>query len=177
MAHDEESRLATEAVARLRAVGYQVDCDPAFDTDRRPAQYEPLGASVAPLADRIRQATTTEEVAEILTELTAPCDGILNAIAKSWLLQPSSTTLLTHRLPRTPRDGCAISPTSASPSSAPTWCTPTMPSPTGTPRTPTASRAPKRVPADGRERSAVCACPPPPRALPVPPPVAAGPRR
>ncbi|MGW2692560.1 hypothetical protein ACWC3Y_11940 [Streptomyces sp. NPDC001296] len=72
LAQDEENRLATEAVARLRAVGYQVDCDPSFDTDRRPAQYEPLGASVAQLADRIRQATTTEEVAEILTELTAP---------------------------------------------------------------------------------------------------------
>ncbi|MFF5438867.1 hypothetical protein [Streptomyces achromogenes] len=36
----------------------------------------------------------------------------------------------------------------------------------------------QEVPAGERERSAVCACPPPPRALPVaPPPVAAGPRR
>ncbi|MEV7413488.1 hypothetical protein AB0O04_37430, partial [Streptomyces althioticus] len=35
----------------------------------------------------------------------------------------------------------------------------------------------QEVPADERERSAVCACPPPPRAIPLPPPVAAGPRR
>ncbi len=77
---DDERRLATEAVARLRAVGYHVDCDEDFDTDRRPARDLPLGASVAQVAERIHQATTTQEVAAALTELTASHDGILAAI-------------------------------------------------------------------------------------------------
>ncbi|AJE87410.1 hypothetical protein SLNWT_7034 [Streptomyces albus] len=33
---DEESRLATDAVARLRAAGYHVECDQAFDIASRP---------------------------------------------------------------------------------------------------------------------------------------------
>ena len=75
-----EVRLATDAVARLRAVGYHVDCDEAFDTDQRPPRHLSLGAQVAQLADRIRQATTTEDAAEVLTELTASHDGILAGI-------------------------------------------------------------------------------------------------
>ncbi|MFP8903931.1 hypothetical protein [Streptomyces atacamensis] len=76
---EEEARLVTEAVARLRAVGYPVDCDEDFATDLRPPRYLPLGAQVAQLAERIRQATTGEK-AEILTKLTAPQDGILAAV-------------------------------------------------------------------------------------------------
>ena len=76
----EEERLATRAVARLRAVKYGVDCDEAFDTDQREAHQLPLGASVAHQAERIRQATTTEEVADALTEFTAAHDGVLAAL-------------------------------------------------------------------------------------------------
>ncbi|GGZ40492.1 hypothetical protein [Streptomyces poonensis] len=80
LGEDDEIALATEAVARLRAVGYHVDCDEDFDTKYRPVRDLPLGASVTHLAERIRQATTTEEVAAALTELTASHDGILAAI-------------------------------------------------------------------------------------------------
>lgn len=76
----EEERLATRAVARLRAVRYHVDCDEAFETELREAHYLPIGALVAHQAERIRQATTTEEVADALTELTAAHDGVLAAL-------------------------------------------------------------------------------------------------
>jgi hypothetical protein len=164
-------------VARLRAVGCHVDCDPAFDTDRRPAQDEPLGASVAQVADRIRQATTTEEVAEILTELTAPATASSMPPVKSSLLRLNSRKTLAHQLPRTPRDGCATSPRNASPSSAPTWCTRANDLADRHVPQPGRVACTQEVPADERERFAVCACPPPPRAIPVPPPVAAGPGR
>lgn len=52
LAQDDESRLGTNAVARLRAAGYHIDCDTAFDTDARPAAYPPLGSLVAHLAER-----------------------------------------------------------------------------------------------------------------------------
>ncbi|OYP20055.1 hypothetical protein CFC35_10485 [Streptomyces sp. FBKL.4005] len=161
----------------MRAVGYHVDCDPVFDTDRRPAQYEPLGASVAQLADRIRQTTTTEEVAEILTELTASCDGILDAVGQVLIaaaefhddLGASTAPYTARRLRYLAEERLAVVRTDLvhtrndladrhAPHPSRVACT-------------------QRVPADERERSAVCSCPPPPRAIPVPPPVAAGPRR
>ncbi|WP_370667174.1 hypothetical protein, partial [Streptomyces sp. IBSBF 2507] len=77
LTEDDESRLAIDAVARLRAAGYHVDCDEPFETDARPARYPTLGASVSHLAERLREATDTAEAANILTELTAPHDGIL----------------------------------------------------------------------------------------------------
>ncbi|AEM85861.1 hypothetical protein [Streptomyces violaceusniger] len=80
LTQDDETPLATDAVARLRAAGYHVDCDEEFDTDARPASHLPLGSSVAHLAERIRQATTTQEAADALTELTAAHDGILAAL-------------------------------------------------------------------------------------------------
>ncbi|MFF6783790.1 hypothetical protein [Streptomyces sp. NPDC012510] len=76
----EEQRRATRAVARLRAVHYHVDCDEAFDTGRREPYELPLGAQVAHLAERLRQATTTDDAADILTELTATHDGVLTAL-------------------------------------------------------------------------------------------------
>ncbi|MFJ9900708.1 hypothetical protein ACIQPR_46030 [Streptomyces sp. NPDC091280] len=80
LAADTEDALATEAVARLRAADYHVDCDEHFDTDRRPPRYLVLGASVAHLAELLGQATTTQDAAGALTELAAPYDGILAAI-------------------------------------------------------------------------------------------------
>ncbi|MEU4347031.1 hypothetical protein [Streptomyces sp. NPDC023838] len=76
----EEERLATRAVARLRAVKYDIACDEAFETELREAHYLPLGALVAHQAERIRQATTTDEVADALNEFTAAHDGILTAL-------------------------------------------------------------------------------------------------
>ncbi|MFD9069092.1 hypothetical protein [Streptomyces lasiicapitis] len=76
----EEKRLATRAVARLRTVNYDVDSDTEFDTELREPHYLPLGASVAHLAEQIRWATTTEEAAQALTELTATHDGVLAAL-------------------------------------------------------------------------------------------------
>lgn len=63
----EEIRIATAAVAQLRSADYHVECDDAFDTSLRPPRYLPLGASVAHIAERIRQATTTDEAADTLT--------------------------------------------------------------------------------------------------------------
>ncbi|MEU2874221.1 hypothetical protein ABZ769_34360 [Streptomyces olivoreticuli] len=78
----EEARLATRAVARLRAVRYHVECDEDFATDLREPHYLTLGAQVAHLAQRIRVAETTEDVADALTELTAAHDGILTALGE-----------------------------------------------------------------------------------------------
>ncbi|MCP9213053.1 hypothetical protein [Streptomyces cucumeris] len=80
LVEDDESRLATDAVGRLRAAGYHVDCDAAFDADSRPASYLPLGTSVAHVAERLREATTTDEAAQALTELTASYDGVIAAL-------------------------------------------------------------------------------------------------
>ncbi|WP_172381132.1 hypothetical protein [Streptomyces sp. MNP-20] len=76
----EEKRLAARAVARLRALAYDVACDEAFETARREPHYLPLGASVAHQADLIRQATSTGDVAYVLVEFTATHDGILAAL-------------------------------------------------------------------------------------------------
>ncbi|MEU3934473.1 hypothetical protein AB0E85_20915 [Streptomyces sp. NPDC029044] len=173
LAEDDESRLARDAVARLRAAGYYVDCAPGFDTDARPASYPPLGSSVAHLAERLRDATTTDEVADALTELTAAHDGILAALEEvltataefhDGLGQPADPytarrlhyladehlhiirTDLTHTR-NALADRHALHPGRST-------CT-------------------GEVPATERERSAVCACPPPPRTVPAPPPPAA----
>ncbi|MCC2276228.1 hypothetical protein LKL35_12500 [Streptomyces sp. ET3-23] len=166
----DERRLAAEAVAGLRAVGYHVDCDQDFDTDRRPARDLPLGASVAQLAERIHQATTTQEVAAALTELTASHDGILAAIKQildataqfhdglgdpadahiAWRLRylaDERLSVIRTDLGHT-RDVLADR---HAPHPGRSTCT-------------------AQVPATERERSAVCACPPLPRTAPVPPP-------
>ena len=78
----EEQRLATRAVARLRAVKYGVEADAAFDTEMREPHYLPLGSQVAHLAERIREATTSDEVADVLTELTASHDGVLISLGE-----------------------------------------------------------------------------------------------
>ncbi|MFG2979390.1 hypothetical protein ACGFYY_41195 [Streptomyces sp. NPDC048331] len=79
---DEEIRLATRAVARLQTVGYDLDTDPVFATERHEPHYLTLGDQVRHLAVRIGEAESTEEVADALTELTASHDGILTTLAK-----------------------------------------------------------------------------------------------
>ncbi|MER6566965.1 hypothetical protein ABT288_12400 [Streptomyces sp. NPDC001093] len=128
--------------------------------------------------DLIRQATTTDEVAEVLTELTAPCDGVLDAVSEILAaaaefhdgLGASAAPYTAQRLRYLAEERLGVIRTDLvhtrndladrhAPHPGRAACT-------------------QEVPADERERSAVCACPPPPRALSVPPPpVAAGPRR
>ncbi|MFT9784661.1 hypothetical protein ACMZ5E_00265 [Streptomyces rhizosphaericola] len=42
LAEPDENRLSSDAVARLRAAGYHVDCHEDFDSDSHPASYLPL---------------------------------------------------------------------------------------------------------------------------------------
>ncbi|MFF3976529.1 hypothetical protein [Streptomyces sp. NPDC001828] len=178
LADREEARLATGAVARLRARGYHVTCDEDFDTDARPAIYAPMGSRVAYLAERIREASTTDETAEVLTELTAAHDGVLAALEEVLTataefhdgLGQAADPHIARRLRyladeplRVIRTDLADARNSLADRHAPH---------------PGRSTCTEEVPATERERSAVCACPPPPRALPAPPPpVAVGLRR
>ena len=172
---DEETRLATDAVARLRSAGYHVDCDEDFDTEARPASYLPLGASVAHLAARIRAATTTDEVADVLTELTAAHDGILAAlddvlISTSEFHEGLGNTADPHIARRLRyladerlhiiRNELSDTRNDLADRHAPH---------------PGRSTCSEEVPATERERSAVCACPPPPGTVPAPPPLPVAP--
>ncbi|MFE0380175.1 hypothetical protein ACFW1M_32485 [Streptomyces inhibens] len=177
-AHD-EARLATAAVARLRSAGYPVDCDKGFDTDDRPTHHLPLGTSVARLAEYIRDATTTDEVAETLTELTAPHDGVLAALDDVLValaefhegLGDAADPHIARRLRylADERLGVIRSDLSHTRDALADRHVPH----------PGRSICTEQVPANERERSAVCACPPPPRTVPAPPPppVAAAMRR
>lgn len=178
LTEDGQSDLAIDAVARLRAAGYHVDCDENFDTDYRPASYLPLGSSVAHIAERIRQATTTEEAADALTELTAAHDGILATLEEVLTatadfhdgLGQAADPYIARRLRyladehlHVIRTDLAHTRKALADRHAPH---------------PGRSTCHGEVPTTERERSAVCACPPPPRTLPAPPPpVAAGLRR
>ncbi|TFI21368.1 hypothetical protein E4P36_33695 [Streptomyces sp. 4R-3d] len=155
-------------------MGYHVDCDDAFDTELREPHHLPLGAQILHLAERIRAATTTDDVADILTELTAAHDGILTAVAEVLVataefhdgLGEPSDPHTARRLRHLADEYLHVIRTDLSHS-----------------RDALADRRalhPSRrictaeVPATERERSAVCACPPPP---PPPPAVSAGLRR
>ncbi|WP_324611115.1 hypothetical protein [Streptomyces rimosus] len=79
---NEEIRLASRAVARLSAVGYRVDHDPSFAATASIPHDLTLGAQINNLARRIREAEDSDEVADVLTELTAAHDGILTAVGE-----------------------------------------------------------------------------------------------
>ncbi|MGV9547298.1 hypothetical protein [Streptomyces ardesiacus] len=174
LTEDEESRLATDAVGRLRAAGYHVDCDERFDTEARPAAYPTLGASVSHLAERLREATDTAEAADILTELTAPHDGILagfeetlGALAQFFDgLGDASDPYTAGRLRyladayvRIIHSDLTYTRERLADRHAPH---------------PGRRSCTEQVPDHEPERSAVCACPPPPRALPAPAPPPVG---
>ncbi|MGZ2361555.1 hypothetical protein LRE75_33570 [Streptomyces sp. 372A] len=175
---EDEDRLATGAVARLRAQGYPVVRDQTYDTDYRPASYPPSSSCVAHLAERISEATTTDETADALTELTAPADGILTAVKDvliatadfyDGLGEPPDPHIarrlryLADEVLRTIHTDLSNTRDDLADRHAPH---------------PGRSTCAQEVPVNEHERSAVCACPPPPRTLPVaPPPVAVGRRR
>ncbi|WP_239109710.1 hypothetical protein [Streptomyces coelicoflavus] len=137
-----------------------------------------MGSSVAHLAERIREATTTDEVAEALTGLTAAHDGILAMVADvlaatadfyDGLDEPADPYIarrlrhLTDEHLRTIRTDLADTRNALADRHT---------------AHPGRSACAEEVLSTERERSAVCACPPPPRTAPVPPPpVAAGLRR
>lgn len=174
----EETRLATRTVARLRTVGYHVDCDEAFDTDMREQHHLPLGAQILYLAEQIRAATTTDEAAGVLTELTAAHDGILTALDDvlvataefhEGLGEPADPhtarrlRYLAEEYLHVIRSDLSHTRNALSDRQI---------------AHPGRRTCTNEVPATERERSAVCACPPPPRApAPAPPAVAAAPRR
>ncbi|AUH44813.1 hypothetical protein CXR04_09970 [Streptomyces sp. CMB-StM0423] len=161
--------MGTEAVARLRTAGYRVECDEAFDTDARPAGYLPLGAGVAHLADLLRKATTTAEAAHVLTEVTAPHDGVLAALDDVLLaaaefhdhLGDAADPHIARRLRyladhhlRAVRTDLAWTRDAFADRHA---------------AHPGRSTCTEQVPAGEPERSAVCACPPPCSVPPAPP--------
>ncbi len=175
---DEETRLATEAVARLWAAGYHVDCDEDFRTDRRPPRYLPLGAQIAQLAERIREVGTTDEVAEVLTELTASHDGILTSLEEILQatadfhdgLDEATDPHVARRLRHLADERLHVIRTDLIHNRNNLADRHT--------RHPGRSACAAEVPATERERSSRCACPPSPRTVPAPPPpVAPGPRR
>ncbi|MFK0121171.1 hypothetical protein [Streptomyces sp. NPDC090994] len=179
LSENEEVALAREAVGRLRAVGYSVDCGESSETDLRPPHYLPLGAQIAHLADRLREATTTQEAAEVLTELTASHDGVLAALGTVLTatadfydgLEGRVDTYTARRLRHLaaePLHGISTdlchTRTSLLDRQAPH---------------PGRSTRTGEFPAGEHECSAVCACPPPARTVPAPPSPSApaGPRR
>ncbi|MEV5449463.1 hypothetical protein [Streptomyces sp. NPDC052535] len=174
LTEDDESRLATDAVARLRAAGYHVDCDEPFNTDARPTRYPTLGTSVSHLAERLREATDTAEAADILTELTAPHDGILagfeetlGALAEFFDGLGNATDPHTARRLRYLADEYVRVIHSDLAHTRERLADRHAPHPGRRPCT-------EQIPAHEPERSAVCACPPPPRALPTPAPPPVG---
>ncbi|MEU6243986.1 hypothetical protein [Streptomyces sp. NPDC047024] len=175
---EDERRLATEAVARLRSAAYHVDCDADFDTDSLPARYPTLGSSVAHLAERIREATTTDEVADILTELTASHDGVLTALSEVLTAVADFHDGLGDAVdPHTARRIHYLADEHLRVLHGDLTHTRNRLADRHAPH-PGRSVCTEEVAATERERSAVCACPPPPRSLPVPPPlVATGLRR
>ncbi|MFJ8053677.1 hypothetical protein [Streptomyces luteogriseus] len=165
-------------MARLRAAGHHVDCEADFDTDSRPASYLPLGSSVAHVAERLREAATTDEAADALTELTAAHDGVLAALEEVLTatadfhdgLGQAADPYIARRLRyladkhlRVIRTDLSDTRNQLADRHAPH---------------PGRSTCTGEVPSTEQERSAMCACPPPPRTLPAPPPtMAAGLRR
>ncbi|MFF0740605.1 hypothetical protein ACFYVL_09400 [Streptomyces sp. NPDC004111] len=174
---DAENALAAQAVARVRTAGYSVDCDDAFDSDRRLPRYPSLGGQVAQLAESLDAATTTEDAAEVLTELTAPHDGILaglhavltaTAVFHEGLGAPVDKHIA-DRLRYLAEEGLAVirsdlahTRNDLADRHAPH---------------PGRSTCAEQVPSTEREASAVCACPPPPRPVPAAPPALSGLRR
>ncbi|MFD3580876.1 hypothetical protein [Streptomyces sp. NPDC058683] len=170
LSQDEESRLATDAVARLRAAGYHIDCDKPFETDARPVRYPALGASVSHLAERLREATDTDEAAGILTELTAPHDGILAGVDDTLgALADFFDGLGNASDPHTARRLRYLADEYARVIHSDLAHTRERLADRHAPH-PGRSTCTGEVPATERERSAVCACPPPPRTVPSPPP-------
>ncbi|MFB7550848.1 hypothetical protein [Streptomyces sp. NPDC056154] len=169
----EEARLATRAVACLRSVGYHVECDEAFETSLTEPRYLPLGAQVAEIAHRIREAETTQDVADALTELTASHDGVLTALNEVLTATADFFEDLGHsadpytaarlRYLAEERLGVIRSDLQITRNELADRHEPH-------PRRP-ACRG--EVPADETEASAVCACPPPPSRVPVAPLTAA----
>jgi hypothetical protein len=165
---DEEQRLATRAVARLRTAGIPMECDHAFDTDAREVADLTLGAQVGNLAADIRRATTSDEVADTLAEVTAAYDGILAGLADVLVaaadfhqdLGGPADSPIAERLRYLAVHGLGAV-------AADLRATRTDLADRRTPH-PRRSVCSGDIPPTEREASATCACPPPPPPAPVP---------
>lgn len=170
LADRDEDRLATGAVARLRAAGYHVDCDEDYDINTGPTMYPAMGSNLVHLAEHIREATTTDETAEALTELTAAHDGILAALEEILTatadfhdgLGQAADPHIARRLRYLADEHLSVIRTDLTD-------TRNALADRHHPH-PGRSTCAQVVPATERERSAVCACPPPPRPVAAPPP-------
>ncbi|GAA3903965.1 hypothetical protein GCM10022244_12670 [Streptomyces gulbargensis] len=77
---EDERTVARVAVARLQAAGYRVLADAEFAWDGTEARYVTTGREIENLADRIREATSVDELTYELAELTATHDGIVASL-------------------------------------------------------------------------------------------------
>ncbi|MFF4767440.1 hypothetical protein ACFY1V_13085 [Streptomyces sp. NPDC001255] len=174
LAEKAENQLATEAVARLKSALFPVIHDRAFQTERLPLPRPTAGGSVAHLAEHIREATTTDEAAAAIAELTAPGDGVLDGLAEvlealadfhdglGGPADPHVATRLRYLAGEylgAVHSDLLFTRTALADQHA---------------AHPTRTACPGQAPGTEQERSATCSCPPPNRpTTPVPPPVRA----
>ncbi|WP_165983946.1 hypothetical protein [Streptomyces sp. YIM 98790] len=164
---EEEVRRAQDAVGLLTALGYDLWHEPEFAPDRRMLTEPSLGAGLLHQGEEVARATHTQEVADALSDLTAPVDGVLPATAEllaavADFLQDLGTGADYHHAQQLRGMAGQLEAFTTRLTSA---------------RTALADRStdhPHRRPCAGaaeseRETAATCSCPPPPALPPVPP--------
>ncbi|MCC3778733.1 hypothetical protein [Streptomyces sp. UNOB3_S3] len=141
---DQQRRGATAAAHGLLLAGFSVHLDPSLNTLATPdGDRQAALRYLDELAERARQATNDREVAAVLTEITAPHDGLLHRLTQTlvatwapWTqrleaagqnralteqLMHATSRLSSHaRVIETIRDQAATRPTQQAPASAPT---------------------------------------------------------
>ncbi len=83
LTRDQRNQAASTAADALRRAGFTVDLHGALDVPVEAALAEygtELGHHVNALAEQLRTAATTTEVAALLAELSAPGDGVIHAL-------------------------------------------------------------------------------------------------
>ncbi|GAA3500733.1 hypothetical protein GCM10019016_078400 [Streptomyces prasinosporus] len=87
----EQQRLkATTASHALFAAGHSVHLDPALNALATPdSEHDAALRYLAHLAERVAAAETSEEIAEVLTEIAAPVHGLLpltrEVVVRAWI--------------------------------------------------------------------------------------------
>ncbi|MFC9131389.1 hypothetical protein ACFT4A_31750 [Streptomyces sp. NPDC057099] len=87
---EQQRRKATAASYALLAAGHSVHLDPALNTLATPdGEREAALHYLARLAERASGAETSSEVAEVLTEIAAPVNGLLpltrEVVVRAWI--------------------------------------------------------------------------------------------
>ncbi|MFJ4688872.1 hypothetical protein [Streptomyces sp. NPDC088789] len=162
---DTETMLAARAVARLGAAGVPPECDPVFYTGASEASYVSR-RSGRRSGGRYPAATTSDEVAEILAEVTAADDGVLAPLGDVLtatadfhqdLGRPADAPVA-QRLRSLATDGLGVIAADLRGVRTDLADRHTM--------HPGRSVCSGDVPPGAREASATCACPPPPALVP-----------